>query len=99
MAYIDFLSDLHQGKNFLKSILSYLHGVLHFLHTSVRGWAEATTVGDKVVDLATPPTTTTVTAAVCTSINVAWRERNNNNSIKRPDARCSSNRDLCQQVN
>ena len=33
--------------------MSYLHGVLHFLHTSVRGWAEATTVGDKVVDLAT----------------------------------------------
>ena len=51
--------------NFLKSILSYLHGVLHFLHTSVRGWAEATTVGDKVVDLATP--TTTVTASVPTS--------------------------------
>ena len=45
--------------------MSYLHGVLHFLHTSVRGWAEATTVGDKVVDLATPTllTTTTVTAA------------------------------------
>lgn len=45
--------------------MSYLHGVLHFLHTSVRGWAEATTVGDKVVDLATP--TSTVTASVPTS--------------------------------
>ena len=45
--------------------MSYLHGVLHFLHTSVRGWAEATTVGDKVVDLATP--TSTVRASVPTS--------------------------------